>query len=291
VEVQLVDVGGGRVLDVADVGPTASAAVVWHSGTPTGLVPYDPLITEAVAHDLRVVTTVRPGYSRSTPMPGRSVADVVPDIVAVVDALGIDRYVAVGFSGGGPHALACRALDAPRCSGAVLIGSVAPSPAAGLDWFDGMGQDNVDEFRAAVDGEAAITTYLEARSESRDELSAEQVIDALDSLLPDVDRKALRDGMADYIAAALRTGVDSGIAGWRDDDLAFTRPWGFELPSLTGVAVWHGSADLAVPFAHGQWLARAIPASTAHLLEGEGHLSVLAGQIGAILDEAMALLA
>jgi hypothetical protein len=154
-----------------------------------------------------------------------------------------------------------------------------------------MGEDNVDEFGAAVDGEAAITEYLESRSENRDELSADRVSDALDSLLPEVDRNALRDGMADYIAAALRTGVDSGIAGWREDDLAFTKPWGFELPLLTGVAIWHGSADLAVPFAHGQWLARAVPASTQHLLQGEGHLSVLAGQLGAILDEALALLA
>jgi pimeloyl-ACP methyl ester carboxylesterase len=49
--------------------------------------------------------------------------------------------------------------------------------------------------------------------------------------------------------------------------------------------VWQGSEDLMVPFAHGQWLAGQIPGVTAHLLEGEGHLSITVGAIDRMFDE------
>jgi hypothetical protein len=68
------------------------------------------------------------------------------------------------------------------------------------------------------------------------------------------------------VAASLRASMNSGIAGWRDDDFAFTKDWGFSLgwesPGLAPqeqapapVAVWQGDQDRMVPFAHGQWLA------------------------------------
>jgi pimeloyl-ACP methyl ester carboxylesterase len=49
--------------------------------------------------------------------------------------------------------------------------------------------------------------------------------------------------------------------------------------------IWQGSADLMVPFAHGQWLARHLPDSSVHLEEGKGHLSIALGVIDRILDE------
>jgi pimeloyl-ACP methyl ester carboxylesterase len=66
--------------------------------------------------------------------------------------------------------------------------------------------------------------------------------------------------------------VREGTAGWIDDDLAFVSPWGFD-PAEVRVPtfVWHGDADLAVPFAHGRWLAERIPGAVARLIAGEGH--------------------
>ena len=49
--------------------------------------------------------------------------------------------------------------------------------------------------------------------------------------------------------------------------------------------IWQGSADLMVPFAHGQWLAKHVPGAVAHLEEGEGHLSVGVGSLDRMLDE------
>jgi len=43
------------------------------------------------------------------------------------------------------------------CVAAATIASVAPFGVTGLDWFAGMGQENIDEFGAALKGEAAIS--------------------------------------------------------------------------------------------------------------------------------------
>jgi pimeloyl-ACP methyl ester carboxylesterase len=65
------------------------------------------------------------------------------------------------------------------------------------------------------------------------------------------------------------------VVGARDDGLAATRPWGFDLASITvPVAVWQGGQDAMVPFAHGQWLAAHVPGAEAHLPDDEGHLSL-----------------
>jgi pimeloyl-ACP methyl ester carboxylesterase len=75
------------------------------------------------------------------------------------------------------------------------------------------------------------------------------------------------------------------VAGWRDDDLAFTEPWGFELDQIRPpVLLWQGVQDLMVPVAHGRWLAERIPGVEAHISEDDGHLSIAAGRLGEIFD-------
>jgi pimeloyl-ACP methyl ester carboxylesterase len=88
----------------------------------------------------------------------------------------------------------------------------------------------------------------------------------------------LTAGLAAELAVSFHEAVRLGVDGWLDDDLAFVAPWGFSLTEITTpVAVWQGSADLMVPYAHGQWLAAHVPNADVHLVEGQGHLSVAYG--------------
>jgi pimeloyl-ACP methyl ester carboxylesterase len=191
----------------------------------------------------------------------------------------------MGWSGGGPHTLACGARLGAAAAVLVVAG-VAPYEADGLDWMAGMGEDNIVEFSAALQGEDQLRPLLGQQGELLRDIRSGDIVASMESLLPDVDRAALTGEFGEDMAASFREAVSVGVDGWLDDDLAFAKPWGFSLAEISvPTMIWQGSADLMVPFAHGQWLASRLPAASAHLEEGEGHLSVGLGKLDAMLDE------
>jgi pimeloyl-ACP methyl ester carboxylesterase len=289
--VTLIDLPDGRSLDIQVSGPPAGVPLLFHHGTPGSLTPLRAMARAAHARGLRLVTYSRAGYGASDRHPGRSVADVAPSMAAVLDHLGAQRCLVAGWSGGGPHALATGALLGERVAGVLVIAGVAPYAAVGLEFLAGMGESNVEEFGAAVAGNAALGSFLEQEARGLRATDGPGLIAALSSLLPAVDRAVVTDEFGADLAAGFHEGLRTGAVGWLDDDLAFTRPWGFDVTDVrVPTFLWQGDADLMVPFAHGQWLAAALPAVTAHLLAGEGHLSIAVGKIEQMLDELVATL-
>lgn len=265
----------GRVLQVLTFGPDAGTPLVYHSGTPGAAVQMPLLERAAESAGARVITWCRPGYAGSTEQPGRTVSDVAADAVAVLDALHVTDFVTLGWSGGGPHAFACAALLPERCRAVATLASAAPYAVDDLDFLAGMAEENKVEFGAALEGREVLEPALVEMSEGMDAVTAEQVAESLGGLVSESDRRALTGELAEYLASSLSTAVSTGIAGWRDDDLAFVRPWGFDLTSITApVTVWQGDEDRMVPLAHGQWLAAHVPGARWRQHQGEGHISV-----------------
>ncbi|HEV7203259.1 MAG TPA: alpha/beta hydrolase [Jatrophihabitans sp.] len=279
----------GRTLDLLDRGD-GDVAIVFHHGTPGAYWRYEPMVAAAVDAGFRWIATSRAGYGGSTRRPGRSVADNCDYVAAVLDQLGVERFVAVGWSGGGPHALACGALLAPRCAGVITLAGVAPfdgADAAGFDWFDGMGPENHAEFGAAVEGEAAVRAYLEPEREGLVAITGPDVAASLGGLIDEADRRVLTGEFAEALAESFRDGLRVGADGWIDDDLAFARPWGFDLAAVrVPVGVWQGDQDRMVPYSHGSYQVERLPDVRAHLLPGEGHLSIPLGRFDQVLAEA-----
>jgi pimeloyl-ACP methyl ester carboxylesterase len=285
-EQRLIPTPDGRQLEVRIVGPERGRILLFHHGSPGAGLPSPTWIAAAAERDLRYVCIVRPGYGDSMRHAGRSVADVAPDVIAVLDALDAGHVLTLGISGGGPHALATAALLPDRVAAAATIGSVAPYEADGLDFLAGMGSENIEEFGAAVAGSAELAAFLEAAAPAFRTATGTQIAAAFGDLVPEVDRAALTGEMADSLAADIRASLRNGIWGWHDDDLAFTKPWGFDLASIRiPVTVWQGEQDRMVPYAHGRWLAGRIPGVHARLLAEHGHLSLQAKSIGMIFDE------
>jgi pimeloyl-ACP methyl ester carboxylesterase len=266
----------GRTLQVHEGGDLHGDLVLAHHGTPCCGILAEWWASDAAARGIRLVGYDRPGYAGSDRQPGRSVADAAVDAIAVADALGVGRFRTWGMSGGGPHALACAALLPDRVIAAATLASVAPFHADGLDWFAGMGQDNLDEFAAARAGEPRLREYLTAASAETIAAGPDGLAEAMRSLLPDVDVSVLSGPMAQFMYAWLTTGQRTGIDGWVDDDLAFVRDWGFDPGAITvPLLLRQGRADLMVPFAHGAWLADRIPGATVRLTDHDGHLTLI----------------
>jgi len=281
----------GRSLDLRVAGPDDGPALVHIHGTPSSAAFPEDIAAAALARGMRLVSWSRAGYFTSSRRAGRSVADSVSDAAEVLDHLGIEQAYAIGWSGGGPHVLACGALLRPRFRAIASLAGVAPyvESQGSLDWFAGMGQDNLDEFGASLEGEAALRAYLEPQGAELRHVRADGIVGAMASLLPEADRAHLTGAFGDELARDFREAVQVSIDGWVDDDLAFTREWGFDLASLDlPVTVWQGSDDLMVPFGHGEWLAAHIPGASAQLLQGDGHLSIVVGRAHEIVDDLLA---
>lgn len=283
----------GRSIEVLLAGEAQRGTLVMLPGTPTGAVPFPALDDRITAAGFRLVVVSRPGYGESTPDPGRTVARTVGDVEAVLDALGVDRFVVAGMSGGGPYALGGGALLAPRCAAVADLCGVAPFEADGLDWLAGMGKENVDEFTLAVEGGAAYDELLETwRQGALVANDVEELVATIADLLCEADGVALRAMFGDVFLAGGRRAALTGVAGLRDDELAFVRPWGFAVEDVAvPLAIFHGTEDRMVPVAHARWIASRARHATLEVLEGEGHLSILPIVLDRLLEGLAAALA
>lgn len=269
----------GRTLEVLDAGPADGFPLVYHHGTPQGAVPFPTLERAAAEHGLRVISYSRPGYGGSSPRPNGAttaqVADDATDTATVLDHLGINEFLTIGWSGGGPRALACAALLPDRCRAAACCVGIAPADEYDGDIRTGMAEENVTEYTAVFAGVDALEAFLQTQT-GFFTVSADEVAVGLGALAPPVDRAALTGDLAEYLAASVNAAGRQGIVGWRDDDLTHTRPWGFDLGDIrVPVSVWQGRLDTMVPFAHAEWLAANVAGARAHLVEGEGHISLM----------------
>lgn len=289
VQMTQLSVDDGRTLDVLIGGAKASAArgtLLLNHGTPSDATCWSDWDEVAESRDMHLVSVSRPGYATSNRHAGRTVASCADDATAVLDQLGVDDFWTAGWSGGGPHALACAALLAKRCRGVAVLAGVAPYGVPGLDFLAGMGPENVAEFGAAVEGEDALCAWLDANAKEFRAVTGEQLATAFGGLVPDADKDALVGGYADHMAQVTRRALKHGFDGWVDDDLAFVREWGFAPGAVTcPVTVWQGDLDLMVPRTHGAWLTEHVPTATARMPEGHGHISLVTTYRTEILDD------
>lgn len=268
IQTRVITAQDGRRLRLHDAGVRGTytpVPVFWHHGTPGSGEPPAPLF--AVADDLgfQLLGHDRPGYGGSTRLPGRGIDHVASDIGDIADALGIARYAVVGYSGGGPHALACAATD-PRVVGCVVLSSLAPRDGAGLDWYAGMIDSGRHVLQAAEQGERQRRA---AESEPYDPEFLERDLELL-------------DGEWEWLGRIASSLTPDDLDGAVDDDLAYVRHWNVDLNAIAApTLVLHGTHDRIVPLAHGRWLAAQLGAQLWER-EGDGHVSAIAA-----LPEAM----
>jgi pimeloyl-ACP methyl ester carboxylesterase len=262
----------GRTLAFVERGSEHGIPVIASHGTPGSRLTRhrDPEIYER--HGIRVIVYDRPGYGLSDPSPERSVADAAADIASIADVLGLERFAVMGGSGGAPHALACGALLGDRVLRVGALVTPAPSDDEGFDFFADLAEINVKEFRAALDGREAIDAHLQPYVGAL-ESDPDAVLDEITADLPEIDRAIVAEPeIRAILRESFQEAVRQGVRGWADDDLAFAKPWGFELEDVKAdVRLWQGELDVLAPRSHGEYVASRLPNAQFELLEGGGH--------------------
>jgi pimeloyl-ACP methyl ester carboxylesterase len=261
-------------------GAPGGPVILYHHGTPQAGGGMPSWAEDARERGARLVAYDRPGYGGSTPALGRTVGDAAADVAAIMDALDVERFLTWGISGGGPHALACAALLPDRVAAVASLAGVAPFDAPGLNYFNGMGEDNIKEFGLSLAGREYIVPLHEESAKTMLNATGPELADGIASLVSEVDRAVLGGEVGDWWAETMPATFAGGVDGWLDDDVAFCAPFGFDVRAISVPAlVVHGQQDRFVPVDHGRWLAAAIPNAEAWISEAEGHLTLLANRI------------
>jgi pimeloyl-ACP methyl ester carboxylesterase len=281
-ETTLITSRDGRPLCVESGGDLEGRPVVVHHGSPGSRYLPDNWVADAAADGVRLLCYDRPGYGGSGPQPGRAIADCASDVRAIADEFGYDRIAVWGWSGGGPHALACAALLPDLVCAVASLGAIAPYGPSDLDYFSGMGQENVADMQLQLCDPAAAQRKLAADRAGLLGMSVDQISGfAADpgagfaSLVSPEDAAALGAGLAAYWLRSMQLGLERGDEGWWDDGVAHLGDWNFDLGAIdVPVQLWHGRHDKFVPFQHGEWLADHIPGVDAQLTNDDGHMTL-----------------
>ncbi len=266
----------GRRLGVKESGNPLGYPVFFMHGTPGSRLGPLPKMRRLYELGVRAISFDRPGYGRSDRLISRTVADIVPDVVAIADALDVERFAVLGRSGGGPHALACATLLPGRVTRAAALVSLAPWRAEDLDWFNGMADSNVDAYTTAVsDPEELTARCIQAAAKIKADPASH--VAGLHSEMPESDRRVVADAgiralLAENFAEALRASAD----GWIDDVLALCSPWGFDVSDISvPVLLWHGENDVFSPASHTRWLAKRIGTASLEIPPSSAHFTAL----------------
>ena len=261
----------GRKLEYFDNGVESDKAILLLHGTPSDGTLWNSWLNEIVG--VRAISTSRAGYGLSDRHKGRNVASDLSDQVAVLDHFGIKSFVSIGWSGGGPHSL--NMTRDPRCKAAFTLAGVGEWGNADLNFLEGMGPENHEEFGEALKGETEITKWMSENAEVYKNVTAANLIEAFGGLIGDADKRVWTADLAEKDAANFRRALSVSFDGWIDDDLAFVQPFGFDIEKIDKpVIIYQGDDDFMVPHAHSIWLNKHIPTSTLKFVPGHGHISL-----------------
>ena len=257
---ELVD---GRTIGYATWGdPDGTPLFIGH-GTPGSRLALSPGLDDPEwirQQRLLFVGVDRPGYGYSGPWAEASLLDCAGDLVRVADALGLERFWALGVSGGAPYVLALGVLVPERLGGVAVVSGLGMLDRPGA--LEGMSEDDVEETEMAREAPDELAT---ARGEAARAIQEdpEAIFAGLSEGLPEVDRRALeRPEVRAFLIETIQEAVRQGATGWIDDELRQVRPWPFRL-----------EADVWVPAHHAKHLAEGIAGSRLWLYPDEGHLS------------------
>ena len=276
-----IELEDGRTVGFATFGSPDGIPVIWCHGGPGSRL--DPIHrdAEAARAGLLLVGVDRPGYGLSTPLPGRTIADWVPDAVAVADELKVDQFVAIGKSTGGAYALALAAQVPDRALGVVACCSLTDMRYEAARTT--MSRPHCHAVWDASDRQSAIAATVEAHGVGGSKMTG----DGLREALAPSDILLFQNPVwAEQARAVFSAMFEQGLVSYADDRLADGGGWvSFDVTAITcPVAVLHGGMDRMCDVINAHHTAELVPNSRLALYEELGHFSIESKLIATISE-------
>jgi pimeloyl-ACP methyl ester carboxylesterase len=274
----------GRYLGYAGYGDARGRPVFYFHGFPGSRLEARLAGQAAVSYGIRLIAVDRPGYGLSDARRHRTLLDWAQDTVHLADFLGIGRFSVVGVSGGGPYAAACAFKISHRLDKVAIVcglGPVVPRSvrysAADLT-VNGLLLAGRFPIFAQLPFAAAALMYRK---------HPQLMLVLISRRVAQCDRRALQiPELHQLLCDSFREAFRCSLLGPARDLVLYGRDWGFDLHDIhVPTRLWHGEKDAVVPPAMAHRLADEIPTCRALFYPEDGHFSIIANRLGAILAE------
>jgi pimeloyl-ACP methyl ester carboxylesterase len=272
----------GRAVGVYEFGDPKGRPVFALHGTPACGAGFEWTDAPARERALRVIAPDRPGIGRSDPVPMASVFDYASEFGALADALDVEQFALIGYSGGGPYALAVmhempeRVEVAEIVAGAGEIGTWAT--------LGDLSRSDRQLTWLAVHAPfvaRAVLRIADVAARTAPNLSLRSIA----TEMTEPDRQVLHELGKAGALALFSEALAQSSAGAVTDYALLARPWHVALEEITmPVHCWHGTGDNMVPLAHTQALLERLPDARLTTWPGEGHLAFIT-HVAEVLDD------
>ncbi len=274
----------GRTLGFAIYGDPAGVPVCYFHGGQESRLSSKFMDSVARLNGIKVIAPDRPGIGLSTFQPNRSFIDWATDVAALADQLGYQTFSVFGLSGGAPHVLACLKVIPERIEKASIVSGATPYNYKGSlkgMWFP----VKLIHWFASMKSDKQLRKFIQNDFESLKE-KPEKRLKQFQQYLPKPDKELMKSHPEygwEFIEGSRESyvqGIDGVVQEWQ----LYVRDWEFEPADIeVPVTLWYGKNDKMAPFSRGDYYNRTLPETTYHLLENQGHFSLIRNHLKEIL--------
>lgn len=274
--------GPSQYIEYAEFGDPQGKPAVFFHGFVGSIHQAAAAHAAALKVGLRIIAPHRPGIGRSTPVEGKTIKDAVQPALALLKHLKIEKYAAIGVSGGAPYAMACGVLDAARVTSLSLVSPLGPLWSRTIRWkiafklrcllvVGAMGIfgrrliGRLFSYKHSVFAKnlrASVLKFVGQVSPADNEVFRKNVGGALDMFVAD-HRVVMKTPESTYNLGR---------------EIQRYWHWGFNMrsvPKTVPCRIWHGKNDTMVPLSSAEYLRDCAPQADLKLLPG-GHFASLA---------------
>jgi pimeloyl-ACP methyl ester carboxylesterase len=275
----------GRSIEYIDNGVSSKSALILHHGTPTSMTVWNTWLAAAAEEGVRAIAFTRPGYAGSDRKVDHRIIDSIDDLDQILNQLEVENFVSIGWSGGGPYALASGLLK--RCTGVQLIASVSPYDAEDFDWFKDQTPEMVEEAKVSAKSLEDCLAFKEGYYTDLRDMTAEQLLVEYEKRSSFKTFEAAYREFSKDLCFSMHDALRDGALGYAEDEFAFLRNWGFECTDIrVPVVIWQGLDDKSVSPHMAKWLNSNTFNPTLELLDDQHHGSIMVEKRPEILSSA-----